>query len=488
MRSKLLFAFAILLFAASCGEKGTGTEPGPEPPGPGPEPEPTGIELDAKEMRAVWVATTFGIDWPMGIYDEAGQKKLYTDYLDRFVELNINTVFMQVRPNADAFYDSPYEPWSKWITGPSSNLPGTDPGYDVLGFMVEEAHARGLEFHAWMNPFRIVTGSAGVFQPLNEKINPAWVKSYTTIQVYNPALPEVRQRLADIVKDMITKYDVDGIHFDDYFYPSPGTYSSLDDEEDYKMYGKEYANITDFRFANVDKMVKLIYETIDTNNPGVVFSVSPMSDNGANAGLFADPTRWCEDGIVDVIIPQIYSSTTASGSTNFGTRASWWNQFSYKAVPMVGYAIYKFDPNENATGFDSASELVNQFKRARSLSKIRGSVLYSAKYLNSNPKGIVDVIKSTIYPRPAVIPFLGRKTVADPAVATGVAVTGGKLTWSTAADLRTVIYKVDNDKGLVVAILDKDTKEYTLPDKGDYCVTTLNVDNAESAISEIVTY
>jgi hypothetical protein len=321
---------------------------------------------------------------------------------------------------------------------------------------------------------------------LNEKINPDWVKSYETIQVYNPALPEVRQRLSDIVKDMITKYDVDGIHFDDYFYPSPGTYKTLDDEEDYKKYGEGYATIKDFRFGNVDKMVKLINETINTNNPGVVFSISPMSDNSANAGLFADPTRWCEEGIVDVIIPQVYSATTAAGSASFNTRVSWWNQFSYKAVPMVGYGIYRFA--DGSTGFDSASELVNQFKRARQFPKIQGSVLYSAQYLNSNPKGIVDVMKRDIYPRPAVIPFIGRKTVADPTPATGVAVAGNKLTWNTAAGLRTVIYNVVDEKGLVVAILDKDTKEYTLPKKGDYCVTTLNVDNAESAISEIVTY
>ncbi len=217
-------------------------------------PPSSSLTLAKKEMRGVWMATVWELDWPQSVYDKEAQKKQYTDYLDTFVACNVNTVFVQVRPTADAFYDSPYESWSKSITG----VAGKDPGYDVLGFMIGEAHQRGLEFHAWINPYRIATRAqtSASFPELDPKMDVAWIKEYDLIRMYNPALPEVQDRIADIVKDIITKYNVDGIHFDDYFYPDPASYSSLDDTDEYMMYGTEYATIEDFRRGNVDKVVK----------------------------------------------------------------------------------------------------------------------------------------------------------------------------------------------------------------------------------------
>ncbi len=484
MKDKLKYIFFVFIvaFVVSCSSDDP--DPDPEPPGPGPGPTPSDIILAPKEMRAVWIASVWSLDWPQSVYDVTAQKKKYTDYLDKFVSLNINAVFMQIRPNADAFYNSQYEPWSKWITG----VAGKDPGYDVLAFMIEETHKRGLEFHAWMNPYRIATRSSESEQypVLDAKINSAWVKSFSKIQIYNPALPEVQDRITNIVKDLITKYDVDGVHFDDYFYPDPASYTSLDDQADYIKYGTEYSSIEAFRRGNVDKVVKKIYDLIASEKPGIAFSISPTANNTYNLNsLYADVTKWCQEGWVDIIIPQLYSATGTSESS-FNVRLSWWNQYAYKAVPMVGYALYKFGDTSEGAQFQTTSELVEQFRAARNFSKVKGSIMYSAKYLNENKLGIVDVIKNNIYPRPAVIPFVGRKTIADPASVTGVSISGNKLKWEAGSGLRTIIYKIEDKKGLVVAITSE--KEYTLTQKGDYCLTTINKDNTESSISDVITY
>ena len=151
-----------------------------------------------KEMRAVWVASVYGLDWPQSVYNMQSQKQQYIDYLEKFKALNINAIYFQVKGMGDAFYSSSYEPWSASITGTR----GTDPGYDVLKFMIDEAHARDIEFHAWMNPYRVATraGIANSFPALHPSVNASWVLDFPTIQIYNPALPEVRQRLVTLLR------------------------------------------------------------------------------------------------------------------------------------------------------------------------------------------------------------------------------------------------------------------------------------------------
>ena len=210
--------------------------------------------LPAKEMRAVWMATVYGIDWPNTLYTQAAQKRLYTKYLDSLKALNINTVFFQVRSMADAFYNSPYEPWSRFITGQVNK----NPGYDVLKFLIDEAHKRCMSFHAWINPYRIATRSDNTksFPALDSRIPKTLIKDYNKIRVFNPALPETRAYLDTIVKDLITKYNVDGIHMDDYFYPSLTSGESMNDDAEYKKYGGSFSDITNWRRENVNLMVQ----------------------------------------------------------------------------------------------------------------------------------------------------------------------------------------------------------------------------------------
>jgi len=483
---RYLIITAIIAFAASCGgsdDDGDGNGGGDG--GGTTNPPSTDISLQKREMRGAWIATVWSLDWPREDYVATSQKKKYTDLLDQLIASGVNAVFVQIRPNGDAFYNSPYEPWSKWITGTL----GKDPGYDVLEFMLEEAHNRDLEFHAWLNPYRIERRSdknSSFPTALDSKIDASLVKEYDKIRMYNPALPEVQDRIANIVKDIITKYDVDGIHIDDYFYPDPSDYTSLDDDAEYAKYGSDYSSIAEFRKGNVDKVVEKIYNVVVQNKPDAVFSVSPAGDNSYNVNsLYANVTKWCQEGWVDIIIPQIYSST-GDATSNFTYRVGWWPQYSYKAVCMIGYALYKFGDGESGAKFQTTSELVEQFRLANAQSKVLGSIMYSAKYFQENKMGIIDVLKSQIYKNPAVIPFAGRKVAADPSAVSNVTINSNTLKWSAGSGLRTVIYKVADNKGTVVGITWD--KEFTLSDKGDYCLTTLNIDNVESAISDIVSY
>ena len=467
-----LLAVVLLLHGCDKDDDGGGKTPPPEPPSP-----PVQDEVYVrKELRGAWIASVFGIDWPMGKYEVTAQKKLYTDYLDGFVAANMNAVFMQIRPTADAFYPSPYEPWSRWITG----VAGKDPGYDVLKFMIDEAHLRGLEFHAWMNPYRITTDMS---QPLDPKIPLEWVKSYPSIRVYNPAMPEVQQRIADVVKDIITKYDVDGIHMDDYFYPDVGV-SALNDAADYAKYGAGYSSIEAFRRANVDKVIQKIRETILKENPRVVFSISPQSNmnNNLNA-LFADIEKWCREGWIDIVIPQIYQALASFENL----LPTWAGSFNTKVGCVVGYALYRVENPAESTRF-TVADFDRMFQLATANKKIHGSLLYNTSSFAANRGGVIDMLKAKYYKTPAVRPAFGRKTAAEPVVPANVTLTGTKLSWTAGTGLTSVVYLIPaGGTETQVAAITKENS-FTVTSKGKYFVTTFNRDNEESKKSTEVTY
>lgn len=437
-----------------------------------------------KEMRAIWMATAWGLDWPQGEYAAEAQKKQYITYLDSFKSLNINAVFMQIKPMGDAFYNSSYEPWSSSITGTRGNAPN----YDVLKFMIDEAHARDIEFHAWMNPYRIASraSAATSYPTLHSSVDPSWVVSHEKIQIYNPALPEVRKRLVDITKELITKYDVDGIHFDDYFYPSPDAAGTMvSDAADFQKYGQGYTKIEDFRRGNVDKAIKDVHDVIVQTKPEVVFSVAPTSDNTYNMDkLFADVTKWAKEGWIDVVIPQLYHEI-GHKTADFQLRLNWWSQYNYKASVMAGHGLYRFgDPTVSAP-FQTTIELEKQFNLTRRNDKVVGNIMYSAKYILLNKIGITDQL-AAIYKNIAVRPFLGREVAPAPAEPTGVKLENGTLKWTTTGNVRSVIYYFEDVKkeGKVFAITDKNN--YLAGPSGYYSVSTINADNKESKPSKLM--
>lgn len=483
--TRSIFWFAFLSFlAVSCSKS---KDARPESPTDPPDSGQSQLVYPNKEMRAVWIATVWGLDWPEGNYNIESQKKMYINYLDHFNDLNINTVFFQVKGLGDAFYASSYEPWSASITG----VRGQDPGYDVLKFMIEEAHARDIEFHAWMNPYRIATrASASTSYPsLHSSIDPKWVVNHEKIQIYNPALPEVQTRLNDIVKELLTSYNVDGIHFDDYFYPAASAAGQMvSDQEDFQKYGAGYATIEDFRRGNVDKAIKGVYQTIISTKPDAIFSISPAPNHTSNYNnLYADVEKWMKEGWLDLVIPQLYQEI-GNQYNDYVTNLRWWTRNNHNIPIMVGHGFYKFGDPTMPAAFQSSKELKDQFDISYSSDKVVGNAQYSAKYLAMNKVGVTDLL-ADIYKFKAVRPFLGRAIATSPSVPSNIKLEGNKLKWSVNnPENRSIIYYFSDQKakGEVIDIL-KST-ELNLSKKGFYSIASLNVDNKESEASSLIEY
>jgi len=470
----LIVVLFLSVFLNAC--KKDGSEPKPDPDPVNPPVDQEGLIFPKKEMRAVWVTTAWGLDWPRGDFNMESQKQQYIAYLDKFKQMNINTIFFQVKPMGDAFYNSSYEPWSVNITGTR----GKDPGYDILKFMIDEAHARDIEFHAWMNPYRIAT--AKPYPALHSSIKPEWVLDLASIQIYNPALPEVRQRLADIVKEIITKYNVDGIHFDDYFYPAGETFA---DQADYQKYGAGYSTIQDFRRGNVDKAIEAVHNIIVATKPAVVFSVSPAPDHQYNFNtMFADVAKWCKEEWLDVVIPQLYQEI-GNPYNDFVTNLRWWVQNSEKVKVVAGHGFYKFGDATMPAAFQSSAELQRQFDLTKASSKVFGNVQYSARYLLLNKVGVTDKL-TELYKDPAVMPFFGRNVAPAPVAATNVKIENGTLKWTTSGNVKSVVYHFSDLKkeGKVHTITDANSVSVSAT--GHYSVSTINVDNQESKPSDVV--
>lgn len=477
----MLASFA--LFLASCSKGGEEVAPTPEPSGVKP-PSTVELKLPRKEMRAVWIATVWGIDWPKSTSMDV-QKKEYTDMLDRFKDLKFNTVFVQVRGMGDAFYSSDYEPWSGYITG----VRGQDPGYDVLKFMIDEAHARGIEFHAWINPYRISTraNTATVYPNLHSSVPSSWVTDHEKIRIYNPALPEVRQRLADIVKDLVTKYNVDGVHMDDYFYPDPSSAGNMvSDEDDFQKYRGSMTDIKVWRRDNVDKAIELIYSTIVANKPEVVFSISPAASRSYNYNtLYADLPKWTSSGWVDLLIPQLYQEI-GNSSNPFERNLADWTQFRGKSKVIIGHGYYKFGASDGGGAFQNVNQLVSQFDLVRKNQYTVGSAIYSARDVLANRIGVTNKL-SELYAKDVIMPFIGREVAVVPVVPSGIRIMNNELSWNgTGSNIRFAVYYFSSlsTEGELVGVTT--SNKMVISKNGNYAVTALNVDHVESVPSEIV--
>lgn len=485
MGKALILGAALLLFACNKDAPTIDDSDDDDPP-------VTDIELryPNKEMRAVWVTTAWGLDWPLGDYSEASQKQKYIEYLDKFQELKVNTLFFQVRAMGDAYYDSAYEPWSASITGTRGNAPN----YDILQFLIEEAHARDIEFHAWMNPYRIATRAAGSSTPypaLHPSIDPDWVVSHGAIQIYNPARPEVRERLVDIVTELLTRYNVDGLHLDDYFYPDPSSAGNMvSDQADFEEYGSQFATIEEWRRSNVDNAIEGLYNAVVATKPEITFSISPAASRDYNLNtLYADVVKWCQEGWVDLLIPQLYQEI-GNPFNDFQANLSTWTQFANDAAVVIGHGFYRFGDPDAPTAFQSTAELERQLDMARRNNKVVGSAMYSARYLIDNKIGITNKL-AELYADPPVMPFIGRGTASDPNPATNVRIEGNQLSWNVSGNVKSVVYyfpKVSSGntfrQGKVHAVLEGNSVE--ISESGGYVVSTINADNKESIYSDIV--
>lgn len=478
----VLFFFSMLL-AASCGtQKKSVKENNITPPTDtiGKDSSARMVAMPQKEVRAVWVATIGGIDWPRQRFTEAAQKAWYEQMLDTLQKLNINTVYFQVRPKADAFYDSPYEPWSQYVTG----YRGKAPSYDVLRWVIDETHRRGMSFHAWINPYRVDQKQQvkGTFSKLDPKIPKNLVKDYRMVRVYNPAMPETRQRVCNIIADLLRKYNVDGIHLDDYFYPALQKGEKMRDEAEYRRYGKGFASISDFRRAMVDSLIASMHDTIKAVRPNAVFSISPQGnyENNFNT-MYADIALWSRKGWCDVIIPQLYWSTERW----FLPRLKWFSEnATTKTKLLIGFALYRFDRNARSSIYRTADDLGAQIDSARANGRVSGAALYSAYWLMKNPVDINRVL-ALRFPYPALAPYLGQGAETKPQNPQGLRADGRAISWQPVSDCYYAVYKVVDGKAkLVQATYDN---RMTMTEAGSYLVTAVRKgNNAESLPSNTI--
>ena len=232
-----------------------------------------------REYRAAWLATVVNLDWPSSPnLTPTEQRNSLITILDELEKTNINTVIFQVRPECDALYNSSIEPWSYWLTGKQGKAP--EPFYDPLEFAVQEAHKRGLELQAWFNPYRAVRDVGSYQQAANHVsvLHPDWVIQIDKIKFLNPGLPQVRSYVTSVIMDVVRRYDIDGVHFDDYFYPYPPNNITNQDSQTFADYPRGFSNIDDWRRDNVNELIRMVYDSIQVEKPYVKFGISPFGD------------------------------------------------------------------------------------------------------------------------------------------------------------------------------------------------------------------
>ncbi|NME07889.1 family 10 glycosylhydrolase [Paraclostridium bifermentans] len=359
----------------------------------------TGVNSSAQtdEMSAAWVSTVYNLDWPSSNSknNPQMQKQELINMLDKLKETGINTIVLQVRPKADALYKSSINPWSDVLTGTA----GKDPGYDPLKFAVEEAHKRNMEVHAWFNPYRVTTSGTD-FNKLAAnspaRLHPEWVISYNNKLYYDPGLPEVRKHIVETVNEVVSNYNVDGIHFDDYFYPD----SNFTDNQTYNKYGNGMEK-GDWRRSNVNNLLKDVKTSIKSIKPNVKFGVSPSgiwrnkssdptgSDTRGSESYstqYADTRYWIKNNLIDYVTPQLYWPIGYSVA-DYSKLVSWWaNEVSGSNVNLyIGQGIYKQGTGD-WVGQDIAGQIIQQVNLNRQYSNIKGSMYFSAKDIMSNKK------------------------------------------------------------------------------------------------------
>jgi len=337
--------------------------------------------------------------------------------LDSLQHIGINAVIVQVRPAADAFYPSQYEPWSEYLEGAQGVAPS--PYYDPLQFMIDETHKRNMEFHAWLNPYRAVFNirTSSVSPTHITRVHRDWFITYGKTKYFNPGLPEVMQYATHIVKDIVTRYDVDAIHMDDYFYPYRIAGKEFPDNAAYKRYGKGLTK-DDWRRSNCDSIIKMIHEVILNIKPAVKFGVSPfgvwrnksrdIEGSETQAGqtnyddLYADILLWLKEGWVDYVAPQLYWEI-GHRLCDYETLLDWWSTHSYGKHVYVGHGLYRAI-EQPTPAWRNSHELPDEIQLLRGNKNIQGSIYFSAANFFENPNGWTDSLRENYYHDPALVP------------------------------------------------------------------------------------
>ncbi len=428
-----------------------------------------------REFRGVWIASVANIDWPSkSTLSPEKQREEFRAILNHHQKNRINAVVVQVRPSADAFYRSELEPWSEWLTGAKGKDP--NPEYDPLTFMVEEAHERGMEFHAWLNPYRAIfdakkfyedtthihldslnnmienlsardslnqsnIGSNKAFDNLLQLLDldttlliykhPDWFLQYGNKIYFDPGNPEVQGHIASVVEDIVRRYDVDAIHMDDYFYPYKIAGVEFPDSLSFRKYGSTYSHeLKDYwRRENVNTIVKKLHETIHSVKPYVKFGISPFgvwrnasvdpAGSATKAGqtnyddLYADVLKWQKEKWIDYVIPQIYWYRGFK-LADYEILAKWWNENHYGVQVYIGLGMYRVDGDSKTEAWRNPMEIPEQIELNRSLPNIQGACFFSSKSMINNPLGVSDILREKYYQYSALVPEMNWLTAPKP--------------------------------------------------------------------------
>ncbi|MCY3736678.1 MAG: family 10 glycosylhydrolase [Gemmatimonadaceae bacterium] len=383
------------------------------------------------EFRGAWIATVFNLDWPRAASPAEQQAELLL-MLDRLSDAGINAVFFQVRTECDALYDSPLEPWSRWLTGRQGAAP--DPWYDPLAFAVREAHRRGMELHAWFNPYRAREGSA--YERSADHVtrtHPQWVLQFGDLRILDPGRAAVREYVTRVVMDVARRYDIDGVHFDDYFYPYPPNHISDEDAATFAEESRGFTSLPEWRRDNVNLFIAQVADSLRALRPALKFGVSPFGiwKNGVPEGIqgldahdviFADPTAWLAAGTVDYLAPQLY--WPFGGPQDYESLASWWAEQIRGLHLYTGHALYRAASETNFGTLFSAEEIPRQVRFSRDIPEILGSVFFRARNLtHHSSQGFAEVLKTELYQHPALTPPMAWKASEPPAAPGGVELT-----------------------------------------------------------------
>jgi uncharacterized lipoprotein YddW (UPF0748 family) len=385
-----------------------------------PAPAPRRKGGTAGQFRGMWVATVANTDWPSvpGL-PAAQQRAELLALLDTAVARRLNAVILQVRPTADAFWPSRHEPWSQYLTGTQ----GQDPGWDPLGFAVHEAHRRDLRLHAWFNPFRVSNqADPGRLVPDHPaRLHPEWVVTYGGKLYYNPGLPEVRAFVQDAMMDAVVRYPVDGVHWDDYFYPYPVAGQVFDDDAAWAAYGGAFPDRASWRRDNIDRLVLGMSQRLRRTRPEVSYGISPFgvwrnaatdpqgSDTTAGVqtydDLYADTRKWVREGWLDYICPQVYWNI-GFAAADYAKLVPWWHDVvTGTGVDLyIGEALYKAGNPAQPAAWQDPAELSRHLTFDEQYPLVRGNVFFSATQVVADPIGAMDRVVADHYQRRVLPP------------------------------------------------------------------------------------
>lgn len=449
-----------------------------------------------REFRGAWLHTVFQDQYSR--QSTAENKRYLLSQLDKLQAIGINAVIFQVRPSADAFYKSKLEPWSRFLTGTTGKAP--TPAWDPLQFMIDECHSRGMEIHAWLNPYRVTTSAKEILPTSHiARKHPERVVRYAGKLYFDPGQPENIDFIVQVVSDIVKRYDIDGIHFDDYFYPYPVKKQPFPDYTSYKKYGHGMPK-DDWRRQNVDRLIKQVNVSIKKLKPWVRFGISPFGiwrnaksdpDGSATDGLqnyddlYADVPKWAANGWIDYQMPQVYWNTDFERAP-YHVLVDWWNRHSNGRHVYIGQSVQRTE---------QGAQLNLKVRLTRDAENITGNCWWPGYDLTNNKCKVSDSLATVFHNTPSIVPEYTWLSDAVPKAVESLTFTDGVIKWQsppptgTSNDvIKWAIYRFDDPEEASLAsrkplISIVGVPEYKPTESGYYIITAINRVNTESGNS-----